>query len=47
MADNIYNVDSLFILAVNEEAAHRLASLAEPWLADTVEVYTQEEKAMI
>ena len=43
MADNIYNVDSLFILAVNEESAHRLASLAEPWLADTVQVYSQEE----
>jgi hypothetical protein len=28
---NDYNVDTLYLLAVNEAAAHRLAALAEPW----------------
>jgi hypothetical protein len=41
MADNFYNVDTLYILAVDEAAAHRLAALAEPWLADDVQLYYQ------
>ena len=43
MAENIYNVDTLYILAVNESAAHRLAAFAEPWLVETVQTYSQEE----
>ena len=43
MAANIYNVDTLYILAVDEGAAHRLAALAEPWEADDVQVYDQDE----
>lgn len=43
LADDIYNVDTLYILAVDESAAQRLAAFAEPWLADSVEVYSQEE----
>ena len=31
MASNDYNADTLYILAVHEEAAQRLATLAESW----------------
>jgi hypothetical protein len=40
---NIYNVDTLYMLAVDEPAARRLAAFAEPWLADEVQIYSQEE----
>jgi len=43
MADNFYNVDTLYILAVNEQAAERLAAFAESWMADTVQIYDQEK----
>ena len=43
LAENIYNVDTLYILAVDEAAAQRLAALAEPWLADSVEIYSDED----
>ncbi len=43
MADNFYNVDTLYILAVNELAAQRLAAFAEEWAADAVQVYDEEE----
>ena len=34
MASNDYNADTLYILAVNEAAAHRLTVLAEAWGAE-------------
>ncbi|MBI4789564.1 MAG: hypothetical protein HY782_21245 [Chloroflexi bacterium] len=43
MAENLYNVDTLYILAVSQNSAERLAALAEPWMADTVRIYDQEE----
>jgi hypothetical protein len=43
LANNFYNVDTLYILAVDEAAAHRLAALAEPWLADNIQVYNQRD----
>ena len=43
LARNIYNVDTLYILAVDEPAARRLAAFAEPWLADEVQIYSREE----
>lgn len=42
MASNDYNADTLYILAVNAEAAQRLAALAESWGADP-HIYSQEE----
>lgn len=43
LADNCYNVDTLYILAVDEAAAQRLAALAESLLADNVQVYNQRD----
>jgi hypothetical protein len=43
LADNFYNVDTLYILAVDEAAGQRLAALAEPWLADNVVIHEQDE----
>jgi hypothetical protein len=43
LAANFYNVDTLYILAVDEAAGHRLGALAEPWLADTVVIHEQDE----
>ncbi len=40
---NLWNVDTLYILATNELSARRLARLGERWLADTVSVYEEEE----
>ena len=42
MASNDYNADTLYILAVNEAAAHRLTALAEAWGAEP-RIYSQEE----
>ena len=42
MASNDYNADTLYILAVDEAAAHRLAALAEAWGAEP-HIYSQEE----
>lgn len=42
MASNDYNADTLYILAVNEAAAQRLAALAESWGAEPY-MYSQEE----
>jgi hypothetical protein len=42
MAYNDYNADTLYILAVNADAAHRLAALAEPWGAEP-HIYSQED----
>lgn len=42
MAANDYNADTLYILAVSEEAAHRLAALADAWGAEP-HIYSQEE----
>jgi hypothetical protein len=41
MAYNDYNADTLYILAVNVEAAQRLAALAESWGAEP-HIYNQE-----
>jgi hypothetical protein len=38
MPDNFYNVDTLYILAPNAAAAHRLAEFGETWFADWAEV---------
>jgi hypothetical protein len=43
LADNIWNVDMLYILAVNEGSARRLAEFADRWLADEVYVHDAEE----
>jgi hypothetical protein len=43
LAANFYNVDTLYILAVDEAAGHRLGALAEPWLADNVVIHEQDE----
>jgi len=42
MAYNDYNADTLYILAVNAEAAQRLAALAESWGGEP-HIYSQEE----
>ena len=42
MAANDYNVDTLYILAVDAEAAHRLVTLAEAWGAEP-RIYSQED----
>jgi hypothetical protein len=42
LAEDIYNVDTLYILVTGEAAADRLAACAETWLADEVWVYDQE-----
>lgn len=42
LAEDIYNVDTLYVLASDEAAAGRLAACAETWLADEVWVYDQE-----
>jgi hypothetical protein len=42
LADNLWNADTLYILATNPRSAWRLAELAEEWQADTVEVFEQE-----
>jgi hypothetical protein len=42
MPYNDYNTDTLYILAVNVEAAHRLTALAEPWGAEP-HIYSQED----
>jgi len=42
MASNDYNADTLYILAVSEAAAHRLAALAASWGAEP-HLYNREE----
>jgi hypothetical protein len=42
MNADIYNVDTLYILAADEAAACRLAEFGETWSADWVEVYDEE-----
>ena len=42
LADNVYNADTLYLLAVDEKAAHRLAALAESWGSEP-HVYSQED----
>jgi hypothetical protein len=42
LAGDLYNVDTLYVLATGEAAADRLAACAETWLADEVWVYDQE-----
>jgi len=42
MASNDYNADTLYILAVDEAAAHRLTALAEAWWAEP-HIYSQED----
>ena len=42
MVYNDYNADTLYILAVNAEAAQRLATLAESWGAEP-HIYNQED----
>jgi len=42
MASNDYNADTLYILGVDEAAAHRLAALAEAWGAE-LHIYSQED----
>ena len=42
MAANDYNADTLYILAVNAEAAQRLAALAEAWGAEP-HIYSQDD----
>lgn len=42
MAANDYNADTLYILAVHEAAAHRLAALADAWGAEP-HIYSQAE----
>jgi hypothetical protein len=41
LSDNLWNADTLYILATNTRNAWRLAELAEEWEADTVEVFEQ------
>ena len=38
MAQNDYNVDTLYILVANSAAAHQIAQYGERWQADTVHV---------
>ena len=38
LADNCYNVDTLYILTENSAAAHKIARYGERWLADTVHI---------
>lgn len=40
---NDWNVDTLFILAKNVKSARKLASLRDPWIADSAVVHDQEE----
>ena len=43
LGDNLWNVDTLYILATNEPNARRLAKLGERWSADSVTVHDEEE----
>ena len=43
LGDNLWNVDTLYILATSEPNARRLAELGERWSADSVVVYDEEE----
>lgn len=43
LADNFWNVDTLYILARDERCAHRLAALGEKWLADSAIVLSEED----
>ncbi len=40
---NLWNTDTLFVLATNEQNARRLAEFAEAWSADTVDIHSQDE----
>ena len=42
MSADVYNVDTLYILAASEAAAQRLAAFGESWFADWVEVYDED-----
>ena len=42
MPADVYNVDTLYILAANAAASHRLAEFGETWFADWVEVLDAE-----
>ncbi len=48
MRGNFYNVDTLYVLAVNEAAAKRIVEFQEAWLADTADILdlTHTEKAL-
>ena len=43
LAGNFWNVDTLYILALSESSAGRLAEFADPWLADEVCVHDAEK----
>ncbi len=43
LAGNSWNVDTLYILAVNESSARRLARFADRWEADSVLIHEAEE----
>ena len=43
LACNFWNVDTLYILAVNEGSARRLAGFADRWLADEICVHETGE----
>ena len=43
LAGNSWNVDMLYILAINEGSAGQLAEFARPWLADAVRVHGADE----
>lgn len=40
---NYWHVDTLCILAIDEDSARRLAELGEKWLADSVTVHDEED----
>jgi hypothetical protein len=42
LEDNIWNADTLYILATDEAAAQRLAELGETWQADDIVIHTME-----
>jgi hypothetical protein len=43
LSENHWNADTLYVLAVNEADARRIAQLAEDWLSEEPLVYSAEE----
>jgi len=40
---NLWNVDTLYVLATDEDSARRLAELGDQWLADSAIVHDEED----
>ncbi len=43
LGDNIWNADTLLIVATNAQSAKRLAELGTEWLADDIQIHSVED----